>query len=109
MKTVQQLNREAGEHIAFNWLRMAEKTLAGGRNPAPLTSYTKDEARINLVSEWFYDRAHAENKAWWVSDRNWKHISLAAVDHAKQVLMYIGATQYPLTLAHFTKPKSKSK
>jgi hypothetical protein len=77
--------------------------LADGKTPAPLTHYSKDDARLNLVSERFYELAYKENKHWWVSDKNWKHIALAAECYAKQVLRYIGAERYPLTLAHFTK------
>jgi len=103
MKTIKQLNHEAGEEIASSWLRACERILADGRTPAPLTQYSKDEARLNLVSDRFYEIAQKENKNWWVSEKNWKHIALAAECYAKTVLRHIGAERYPLTLAHFTK------
>ena len=103
MKTIRQLNHEAGEEIASTWLRACERMLADGKTPAPLTRYSKNDARLNLVSDRFYELAHKDNKHWWVSDKNWKHIAMSAECHAKAVLRYIGADRYPLTLAHFTK------
>lgn len=103
MKTIRQLNHEAGEEMAQTWLMKSENILAGGRNPAPLTRYTKDDARLNLLPESFYETAQKENKRWWVSEKNWQQIARAAECHAKAVLVYIGAERYPLTLAHFTK------
>lgn len=102
-KTVKQLNKEAGDEMASTWLRACERMLADSKSPMPLTAYDKSTARINLISEYFYADAAKANARWWVSDRNWPVIAAAAECYAKQVLRYIGAERYPLTLAHFTK------
>lgn len=104
MKTIRRLNQEAGEEMASTWLRVCERMLTEGKNPAPLTGYSKDQARLALISEFFYETAQKENRRWWVSEKNWKHIAESAERYARLVLRCIGAERYPLTLAHFTKP-----
>jgi hypothetical protein len=97
MKTIKQLNREAGEWIAFHWLRGAERILEGGRTPAPLSDWTKVNGR-----QWIPESVYKANRRWWVSDKNWVRIHQIAILHAKNVLQHIGRERYPLTFAHFT-------
>lgn len=101
-KTVARLNQEAGEEFAFAWLRGAEKILAGGRSPLPLTKFSRDDAR-GQIPEYFYEAAAKANRRWRLSERNWKRVAAAAESCAKNALVHLGAERYPLTLAHFTR------
>ena len=105
MKTVKQLNQEAAEWIAHNWLKGSEKILESGRQPASLTQCLtdRDYTRLNLIPEFFYANAQKENPRWWVNERNFEAIKPIAVSHAKSILRLLGMKNYPLTLAHFTK------
>lgn len=104
MKTIRQLNREAAEWVAYNWINFSEQILEGGKNPASLTQCLQDKTycRLNLIPELFYEQAEKENKRWWVSDENWEQIKALAKHRAEQSLRFLGAEKYPRTIAHFT-------
>lgn len=102
MKTIKQLNQEAGEAFAFAWLQGSEQIIKRGGSPLPLTRFSRDDARLQ-IPEHFYEAAAKENKRWWLSGRNWQRVAAAAEISAKMTLKYIGAERYPLTLAHFTR------
>lgn len=106
MKTVKQLNQEAAEWIAHNWLKSSEQILASGRTPGSLSFCLEnyDYVRLNLIPDFFYAEAQKENPRWWVNERNFEAMKPIAIAHAKAILRLLGMKNYPLTLAHFTKP-----
>lgn len=99
-ETIAKLNAEAGIEVALSWLDFSERILAGGRTPARLSDCDRDYSRVNLIPERFYAKAAISNKAWHVSDANWRKIRTHALDHARQILVHTDI--YPLTKAHFT-------
>lgn len=101
-KTIAQLNQEAGEWVAYYFLKNSEQILKDGRTPCPLSKWDKDYARINAIPDFFYAQAAKANSRWFVSDKNWPKIHAIAMRQAAQTLHYLGAKDYPLTLAHFT-------
>lgn len=103
-KSIKQLNQEAGELAAHYWLDASESILKGGRNPAPLSHYSRHEFSNDLLPEYFHNEAHKANPRWWVSDKNFKHVRNSALLHAKLALTTsYGAEKWPLTLAHFSR------
>lgn len=101
MKSIAKLNEDAGTHAALSWLASSESIISNGRAPTKLSSYSRDDARLCLFKDYFWDRATIENRRWWLSDKNWKIIKKHAVSHATFQLMFNGEG-YPKTLAHFT-------
>lgn len=101
MKT--KMNQQAGEAIAGWWLTQAERIIASGGSPAPLSTYTRFQGQ-DILANW-----HRSNSQWFLGDHNWPKVLSAAVAHAKHVLTVIGAERYPLTLAHFTAKKKLTK
>ena len=104
-KTIKMMNQEAGETLAFTWLRGCENILsrADGSRPCPLSQYTRDDARRSMnIDESFYKH----NSRWFLSEKNYPHILNAALACAQNVLRYL-PDEYPLTLAHFTTPQKE--
>jgi hypothetical protein len=87
----------------LSWLKGCESIISHGHVPAKLSSYDINDARRSLFHEYFYEQATADNRRWWLSDKNWKVIKQHALDQAMQQLRFNGKS-FPKTLAHFLKP-----
>lgn len=91
--------------MAYSWLQFAERIIKDGRSPASLSECLKDRhyCACNLLPDLFYEQAAKENKRWFCSEKNFRHIAANAKLTAVETLRVIGAERYPLTLAHFAK------
>ncbi len=95
MKT--KLNRkenEAAQEIGHTWLRLTEQMLESNPicSPSPLSK----------MGRWSLQAYQADDNRQMCLD-NWEVMKVRAIEHAKAILIGIGAERYPLTLKHFTK------
>ena len=107
MKTVKQLNLEAGECAAIYWVRSAEDILKRGDEytHAKLSNYTRSEFSNCLLPDNFWDRAAKECPRWWLSERNFKVVKSHALTFAALMLRTLGPEKFPKTLAFFSSTK----
>ena len=104
MKTVKQLNLEAGECAAIYWVRSAEDILKRGDEytPAKLSDYTRSDFSNCLIPHHFWDRAAKECPRWFLSDRNFQAVKSHALTFAALMLKTLGPEKFPKTLAFFS-------
>jgi len=102
MKSIARVNQDAGTHAALSWLKGCESIISYGHVPLKLSSYDVNDARLSLFHEYFWEQATADNRRWWLSDKNWKVIKQHALYAALQQLKHNGES-FPKTLAHFSK------
>jgi hypothetical protein len=97
-KTIKQLQQEAGETIAFHFLRNSEKIIGDGNVPFPLSKWTRHDG-----SQWVPESLYSENPNFAVTDKSWPKIHAIAMQRAKNTLLHIGQETYPSCYAHFVK------
>ena len=94
MKTIRELNQEAGEWVAHNWLKAVRSILQHAQqdgvvmHPARLSSLQRGDL-LNYLPEFVREAAQKANPRWCVSDRNFPQIMQAAKMYAADLLRYL--------------------